>query len=272
MKICSVQNFNNYRQFFTSSVSVNPRISGKYDNDDEDDLRQRVERAKKNEWLRKGSLGALILWVVGSDPVVQNLFKSQETKDRERAVVEYFEDVQKYNDEKVKSGALYHLNRLADVDKPEITKDSINKYSLNLTLDNGRKVNFTVNLDGKDKNVIEGSVLENGERTKFKAVFSSEKSDIFKVVMQNAENKKYIFGRNPNGALYRVVNGKKIPLNRENVEKYQKELKDYETLDDLKFFTDKNPMWRTLLYLLLGYLVLNEYAFDKLKQRLEDDE
>ena len=56
-------------------------------------------------------------------------------------------------------------------------------------------------------------------------------------------------GRDYEGDLYKITNGKKVVLNSKNVERYQKQIDGEENdFGVLNFFTDKNPMWRKQIY------------------------
>lgn len=268
MRISSIQNFryntprNNIRFEASNAASMDSSGGNNEDN-----------RPKPlPNWARKAMLGTLVVITLKNDSVVQSWFKSEPTQE-ELDKIEYYDDIQKVRKEKGVSTAFYHLNKLNDIEQPKVKALGDGKYQLDFELDD-RRVWMDIRLDENNKDTINGRVKINGmPSAKFKAVFPSEDKDEFKVMLLDKENKKYIFGRDFSGELYKVSNGKKYPLNLKNVEKYEQYMQELETLDDFSFFTDANPMWRNLNYIILIMLFFAEakYDSDKRKQRENED-
>ena len=276
MKIQSISNNiflrkNNYNTFnqnnltfrgVDSSGNINPndldRFDSTGDNAGNDNNNQQLP-----EWARKAMLFSLVFFTLKNEPFVQNLFDSGMMSEEELDREEYFENVQSIRKEEGKSSAFYHLNKFYDIEKPKIEALGYNKFSLEFNLDN-QKVQMEINFDEENKDELKGKFKlgNNGEEIKYKAVFSPDDIQEFKLFLNDGEE-KYILGRDYNGELYKLENGKKVILNSENVEKYEQYLDNLETLDDLSFFTDRNPLWRNLNYLLLIFLLYNEYKHDK---------
>lgn len=223
------------------------------------------------EWARKAMLGTLVLIALKNEPVVQNWFKPDPTQE-ELDKIEYYEDIQKIRKEKGVSSAFYHVGRLNEIEAPKIKALGDGKYQLDFKLDN-RKIGMNILFDENNKDTIKGSVkIDGNPSVRFKAIFPSENKDEFKVMLLDKENKRYIFGRDYFGELYKVENGKKQTLNRENVEEYEKYQEALETLDDWSFFTNENPLWRNLNYLLLIYLLFMEAKHDSLRRKQKENE
>ena len=65
-------------------------------------------------------------------------------------------------------------------------------------------------LDKNNKDTISGRVkLDNRDFVNYKAVFSPDNKDEFKILVKD-KNAKYIFGRDSFGELYQVRNNKKF--------------------------------------------------------------
>ena len=258
MRICSIQNYNlNFKS--SAPVNVNWRESYAPDNSENKPQKQN----EYPEWLRKGALFTLIGLAVYNDPSTKEFLKADNIKQQEKLQQEYFEDVANRGI----SVSTYHLNRLGDVDRPIIKSIGMGNYNLELTLDNGKKIEFDVNTYEKNDNMLVG-YFKSGKNTslKYKAVFNPQNPEEFEIFVRNKENQKFIFGRKPNGELYQLKNGKKIILNKENVKKYQAEIRQAEELEDFEFFSTKNDMWRKLNLILLFLLTLNEWGHDMQKR------
>lgn len=253
--------------YFKSSTSINSSASGRFDNDHNDDN----NRKPLPEWARKTMLFTVIFFTLKNEPVVQNFFNSNTVTEEDPDRDEFFEDVQKIRKENGKSAAFYHLNSLYDFEQPKIKVLGEDKFSLDFNLDN-QKINLEMKLDKNNKDTISGrfKLGEDSKFIKYKAMFSPDSIEEFKVLL-NDGTKSYILGRDYNGELYKIENHKKEVLNTENVEKYEQYLENLETLDDLKFFTNENPLWRKLNYLLLIVLVYAEYKHDKHRKNEKPD-
>lgn len=266
MRICSIQNYNNLK--FTA---VNSNISAdwrfKYDPPKEN---KPQNQNKIPEWARKSILFGLIGLAVANDPATKDFFKPESIKQQESYQKKYFDDVAKMGN----TSASYHLNRLADIDKPIIKPNSITgNYSIKFNLDNGKKIDFSINIPTKEENVLIGSFKFNDKRRiSFKAFFNPNNSEEFIVEIRNANKEKYIFGRTAKGELYQKINNKKVILNKENAHRYQNELQELQELENWKFFTNKNDLWRKLNLILLFLLTLNEWGHDLQKRDEEKNE
>ena len=268
MRILPVQ-YNN-KINFKSSIPANHdmrRIP-----DDTDNKNNEQQPKPLPEWARKAMLFTVIAITLKNEPVVQNLFHQDKQSEKDIARDEFFEDVQKIRKEKETSPAFYHLNRLYDIERPKIKALGNSNYSLEINLDK-QKIQLVMHLDENNKDTITGKFRtgDNGNFIKYKAVFSPENKNEFKILLNN-NGKKHILGRDFKGELYIVKNNKKEILNNSNVEKYENYLETLETLDDLKFFTNSNPLWRNLNYLLLIFLVYNEYCHDKARRKKDSED
>ena len=214
------------------------------------------------EWARKSMLFTAIFFALKNDPTVQRLFSSNELTQEERDKIEFVNSVQKMRKEKDVSSSFYHLNRLIDIDNPKITKLGKDYYNAKINLDD-KNIDLEMHLDPTNKDTISGKFHIEGSKKdlKYKAIFSKENKDEFKILIKD-EDKTHILGRDFEGELYILKGKKKVPLDRNNTEKYQEYLDMLDTLDDIKFFTSANPLWRTLNYIILMLLLFNEMAYD----------
>lgn len=274
MKIDAIKNYKTYNANFKSNTTIPPEDNQRYhvqlDNDNRND---NEPKKPMPDWLRKTILGGLVLWAVQSQPIVQEFLKSDELKQAEKDKNEYFESTIKYDKKSEPSPAMYHLNRLADVDNPKIKTLRNDIYKLEIPIDSGKTIKIQLELNGENKDVITGYLSTNkSKHTKFYAKFSSENPEEFTVAFRNKNNDKYVFGRNPNGELYQIKGNKKVILNSENTKKYQEYLEGLELLDKYEFFTNRNDLWRKLNLILLIYLLLNEMAYDHMKRKKENNE
>ena len=262
MRICPIQNYS-YSLNFKSSAPVNVNWRENYEPDNKENKPQRQDKCP--EWLRKGVLFSLIGLAIYNDPSTKEFLKPDYIKQQEKLQQEYFEDVANRG----MSVSTYHLNRLGDVDKPIIKSRRMGNYNLELNLDNGKKIEFDINISEKNDNMLVGYFKsDNNTSLKYKAVFNPHNPEEFEIFVRNKENQKFIFGRKLNGELYILENGKKVVLYKENSTKYQNELKAQEELDEFEFFTTKNDIWRKLNLILLFFLTLNELGHD-IKKREE---
>ncbi len=275
MKIYPIQNYTtkntSSKPTFRASISLNqPPIRNNYNNDDNDN----GKKEKLPDWARKMAIGSLVVFAIQSDPNVKKLFNKENIVEEEPDKTEFVEDLQKYNKEDSVSSAFYQLGQLYDIETPNIQKLAKNKYQLDFNLDN-QKISLDMNIDQNKKDTITGEIrTESGEDFKYKAIFPDSATEQFKILLADKNtHKQLILGRDYEGNLYKITNGKKVALNSKNVERYQKRLQDAEEdWGALNFFTDKNPLWRKLNYLLLTYLVLNEMCYDRIKRKKEDEE
>lgn len=255
MQISPIQNY----KFNHINFQGNAPISANWRESYEPEQKNNNEQKGVPEWFRKIALFGLITLAVVNDPATKEYFKPTDVKQQEKILNEYFEDVSKMG----MTVPAYHLNRLADVDKPVIKSQRNGNYNIELKLNNGKKIEFSVNTSEKNDSMLYGYFKsENGNLLKYKAVFNPKNPEEFEVFVRNKDNQKFTFGRTAKGQLYQVKNGKKVVLNKENVKRYQNELKAQEELDGLEFFTNKNDMWRKLNLILLFFLTLNEWGHD----------
>ena len=265
MKILPVRNQKFSFTAFSATGSDYPGYKYYPPKKDNNQPEQNYTGWKHNNYFRKGVLGSLILWTLSSEPVVQDFFKSSSEKAEEKARTEYFEDVAELNH----SSPMHHLNVVADVDMARIQKFDMG-YMLDINFDDGKEVNFILDTPISKGDTLTGYLLENNKDfRRFEAVFSKEVPDNFQVTIYGKNKKKNIFVRDSEGYLYEIIDGKKKVINSENVEKYQKKLENLQTLEDWKFFTDKNPLWRHLNYILLIYLLLRERSYDIRRAKYE---
>lgn len=272
MRIQSINRtqYNKNNIYFKNSSSINSSASGKLGNYDNGN-NEGNNRKPLPEWARKTMLFTLVFFTLKNEPLVQDFFSSNTLSEEELDRDEFFEDVQKMRKETGKSAAFYHLNSLYDLEQPKIKAIGEDKFSLDFNLDN-QTVNLEMKLDENNKDTICGRFRlgENSKFIKYKAIFSPDSVDEFRILL-NDGTKSYILGRDYNGELYKIENHKKEILNKENVERYEQYLEDLEMLDDFRFFTNDNPLWRKLNYLLLIFLVYAEYKHDQ-RRRKENSE
>lgn len=237
---------------------ISPEDNGNQNNDSKKPL---------PEWARKGMLFTVVFFAFKNDPYVQNLFRSSEISQEQKDRTEFFESVQKMRKEKGKSASFYHLNKLFDIEHPKIKVIGKNSYSLDFNLDN-QTITLKMHLDENNKDTINGSIkIGQKDYVKYKAIFSADNKDEFKVLLKDKENKKYIFGRDYYGEFYKINGNKKETLNNKNVEEHKQYLEMLDNLDDMKFFTNQNDMWRKLNILLIIYLLYQESKHDKMRRK-----
>lgn len=257
---------------FKSSIPVNQNSYDSFDNGENDNNDNNSNQRKPlPEWARKAMIFTVVFFAFKNDPTVQNLLYSNEPSEDEKTRNEFFEDVQKMRKEDGKSSSFYHLNRLYDIEQPEIKTLGDNRYSLEFNLDN-QKIQLEMKLNKKNKDTISGRI-KTGENQKFvnyKAIFSPDSIEEFKILLNDGEE-KFLIGRDTNGELYKIKNHKKEILNNENVEKYEQYLENLETYDDLRFFTNENSLWRKLNYILLIFILYNEYQHDKNRRKQKNN-
>lgn len=254
---------------FKSSIPVNQNSYDSFDNGENDNNSN--QRKPLPEWARKAMIFTVVFFAFKNDPTVQNLLYSNEPSEDEKTRNEFFEDVQKMRKEEGKSSSFYHLNRLYDIEQPEIKTLGDNRYSLEFNLDN-QKIQLEMKLNEKNKDTISGRIKtgENQEFVNYKAIFSPDSIEEFKILLNDGEE-KFLIGRDTNGELYKIENHKKEILNNENVEKYEQYLENLETYDDLRFFTNENSLWRKLNYILLIFILYNEYQHDKNRRKQKNN-
>ena len=254
---------------FKSSIPVNQNSYDSFDNGENDNNSN--QRKPLPEWARKAMIFTVVFFAFKNDPTVQNLLYSNEPSEDEKTRNEFFEDVQKMRKEEGKSSSFYHLNRLYDIEQPEIKTLGDNRYSLEFNLDN-QKIQLEMKLNEKNKDTISGCIKtgENQKCVNYKAIFSPDSIEEFKILLNDGEE-KFLIGRNTNGELYKIKNHKKEILNNENVEKYEQYLENLETYDDLRFFTNENSLWRKLNYILLIFILYNEYQHDKNRRKQKNN-
>ena len=248
---------------FRGSASITPPRN---DNNKEN------ENKPLPEWARKTMLATVVLMTLKNEPVVQNFFRSNELSKEELDRTEFVHSFQNVRKDKGVSSAFYQLNKLYDIDRPKVTKLGKDLYSLDIKFDK-QDIKLEMKLDSANKDTIQGRVRfgNNSKPVMYKAIFPSDKKDEFKVLLKDGE-KKYIFGRDFDGELYMVQGKKKVPVNSKNVERYQDYLDTMEWLDDMSFFTTKNPLWRNLNYLLLILLLFAEMKHDKNRRNQSNKE
>ena len=160
----------------------------------------------------------------------------------------------------------YHLNQLTDIEQPKVKALDKNAYSLEFELDK-QKVIMEMALDQNNKDTIQGRVkLGDRNFVNYTAVFPKDNKDEFKILIKD-KNTKYIFGRDYFGELYQIQNGKKVQLNKKNVQRYKEYQETLETMEKFKFFSNENDFWRKANIVLLIFLLLNEMAHDHLKRK-----
>ena len=268
MKIQSVHNYQ-YNHKFTGATVPHYHIKNTQNNDNEPS-----ENKPLPEWARKGMLALLVFFAVKNDPAVQNLMTSDVSQREIKSRNEYFEDVRKLGSTDKMYPAVYHLNRLADVDNIEIQSKGRETYNLKLNLDN-INADILVTLSSIADNTLSGAIkIKNGKTSRFNAVFSDKNPDEFELQIRNPNNEKITLGRTPKGEFYQIKGKKKVILNKKNVENYQKiteNLPNFEEKQGLKFFTNENDMLRKLNLIILTFLLFAEMAHDNAKRKNKKD-
>lgn len=272
-KIATIPNYSNKIVFRGSDYqrsSYSGDVNGSENNNSDDN---NIKKSKPlPEWARKGMLFTLVFFTLKNEPFVQNIFDSHMLTEEELDRDEFFEDVQSIRKENEKSPAFFHLNSLYDIEQPKIEALGYNHYLLEFNLDN-QQIKMEMNIDKENKDLITGNVRlgEDNKIIDYKAKFDPDNVEEFKLVLNDGK-KKYLLGRDYNGELYKIENNKKEILNKNNVEKYEQYMENLETLDDLRFFTNDNPLWKKLNYLLLIILVYAEYRHDKMRQKQQEQD
>ena len=194
--------------------------------------------------------------------------------EEEQALKTRTEDVASLKENNQLYPAIYHLNRFADVDNIGIKSHGRNTYSLDLALDK-EKINTIITISPYSNNHLFGTFKnKDGSNIRYKAIFSTENPNQFEIHMRNPNNDKYVFGRSPNGEFYRIDGNKRVILNKKNVERYRKSLENipnYDDMENISFFTNKNDMWRKLNLILLSFLIFLEMSHDNAKRRNKKD-
>lgn len=264
MKIQSINSISSYNQikFRAKNNSTKPEYTNNKDS-------ERRENKPLPEWARKSMLFTLIFFAFKNDPTVQNYLHPYEPTQEELDKTEFVHDYGKLIKEKGISSAFYQLDKLVQIENPKVKNLGNNSYELEFELDK-QKFNMQMTLDKNNKDTIRGRVkVDNNPYVAYKAVFSEDNKDEFKILIKD-KNTKYIFGRDYFGELYQVQNGKKVQLNKKNVQRYEEYQEMLETLDDFKFFTNENDFWRKANIVLLIFLLLNEAAHDYIKRKSKE--
>ena len=266
MKIQSINSINNYNQIrFRAKNTTQPKTSK---NNDFDSNQQ--ENKPLPEWARKSMLATLIFFAFKNDPAVQNYLHPYEPTQEELDKTEFVHDYGKLIKEKDVNSAFYHLNQLTDIEQPKVKALGKNAYSLEFELDK-QKVVMEMTLNQNNKDTIRGRVkLGDRNFVNYTAVFPKDNKDEFKILIKD-KNKKYVFGRDYFGELYQVQNGKKVQLNKKNVQRYKEYQETLETMEKFKFFSNENDFWRKANIVLLIFLLLNEMALSKDLDNLKND-
>ncbi len=251
---------------------MNAGASGNGLNNDEFEPENKHQEKPIPEWLRKTMIFSLVFWAVQSDPTVKRLFKDEQPSEAEISMYDFSDDVQKMRKDSTKSSAFYHLNKLTEIERPEFKTLDDNTYSVNFALDN-EQIDLVMKLDENSKDTISGR-LKVGEKeaVKYNAIFSPDSIEEFKVVFADENNRELTLGREYDGSLYKISNGKKVPLNTKNVERYEQYLEDLELLHKYRFFTTENDLWRKLNLILLMYLIINEALHDAALRKKREQE
>jgi hypothetical protein len=159
-----------------------------------------------------------------------------------------------------------------DVETPNIQKSNFG-YILDFKLDGEKDIKLILDAPFSNPDTLSGQIMDNHLSLKnFKAIFPQDNPDEFEIIMYGGAHNKSerVFHRDSLGYLSEIVDGEKRIINYDNVEKYEQKLKDLETLEDWKFFTNKNPLWKHINFILLIYLLLNEYSYDKRRAEYEN--
>lgn len=277
MKIYNIQTpiYNTKTTFKGSSAAMNTKPD--IDDSDFDKFEQEEKPSQNNprqnkplpEWARKSILFSLVFLAFKNDPSVQDLIHPYEPTQEEIDKDKFVHDYGNLIKEKGVSTAFYQLDRLNEFEQPKVKEIGKNSYSIEFNLDK-QKVTMEMTLDKNNKDSIHGRVkLSNSNFVKYTAVFPDNSKDEFKILINDKKNRKYVFGRDYFGELYQIQNGKKVQLNKKNIERYEEYQETLEELDKWEFFTNKNDFWRKANIVLLIFLLFNEMAHDKRRQQLK---
>lgn len=263
MKIQTINYVSSYNQIkFGAKNNTKQRITKNKDYNQNDNK-------PLPEWARKSMLAALVFFAVKNDPAVQNYLHPYEPTQEELDKTEFVHDYGKLIKDKGVSTAFYHLNQLTDIEQPKVKALGKNTYSLEFELDK-QKVIMEMTLDKNNKDTIRGRVkLGDRNFVNYAAVFPNDNKDEFKILIKD-KNTKYVFGRDYFGDLYQVRDGKKVQLNKKNVQRYEEYQEELETLDKFRFFTNQNDFWRKANLVLLIFLIFNEMVHDHVKRKLKE--
>ncbi len=262
MRIYSLANYNlnNKIAFKASNPNKTNRTS--------ENKRDENQNKPLPDWARRAMLFTVLFFAFKNDPTVQRIINPYEPTQEDIDRTEFYEDTRKM----IKKGkgeissAFYQLDWLTTIEEPKVKALGKNSYALEFNLDK-QKVNMEMTLDKNNKDTISGRVkLDNRDFVNYKAVFSPDNKDEFKILVKD-KNAKYIFGRDSFGELYQVRNNKKVYLNKQNVQRYEEYQEMLDDLDKFSFFTNANPFWRKANYILLMLLVYMEMQHERAKQR-----
>lgn len=263
MRIYSLPNYNINSKIAFRATNPN---SKKQFNDKKKD--QNSNNKPLPEWARKAMLFSVVFLAFKNDPTVQNFLHPYEPTQEDIDKTEFLHDYGKLIKEKGVSTAFYQLSRLDDIEQPKVKALGKNNYSLEFELDK-QKVIMEMALDKNNKDTIRGRVkLGDRKFVNYTAVFPDENKDEFKILIKD-KNTKYVFGRDYFGELYQVREGKKVQLNKKNVQRYEEYQEMLDELDDWKFFTNENDFWRKANIVLIIFLLLNEMVHDNVKRKIK---
>lgn len=263
MKIQTINYVNSYNQIkFGAKNKTKQRITENKDS-------KQSDNKPLPEWSRKLMLFTMVFFAFKNDPAVQNYLHPYEPTQEELDKTEFVHDYGKLIKDKGVSTAFYHLNQLTDIEQPKVKALGKNAYSLEFELDK-QKVIMEMALDKNNKDTIRGKVkLGNRNFVNYTAVFPKDSKDEFTILIKD-KNTKYVFGRDYFGELYQVRDGKKVQLNKKNVQRYEEYQEELEELDKFKFFTNQNDFWRKANIVLLIFLLFNEMVHDHVKRKLKE--
>ena len=220
-------------------------------------------RSTSQEWLNRGLIALCVGFCVNNELGRSGFWIPDDIKRQEKLKTEYFEDVSKLKN----SAARGHLYRFGDIENPEIISANKIFYKFKFKLDNENEIDLKLDLNSREENIIRGFLGKNRQTgMSFKAFFDEKNPENFKIVFRSPDSKSLIMGRKSDGSLYKIENGKKVVINRENVKKYEQYLKDIDAENDLSFFSNKNDLWRKLQIIFTIILLLNEMAYESLKK------
>lgn len=222
MKIYPIQNFASKtysKPSFSSSISLNQSPIGNNYNGKGDD-----EKKHLPDWARKMAIGTLVVFAVQSDPNVKkySIKKILQLKNLTKlSLLKICKNITK------QILLVLHFINLGNcmmlrLRNPKTFK---NKYQLDFDLDN-QKISLDMNINENKKDTIIGEIrTENGGNFKYKAIFPDDAIEQFKILLVDKDtHKQLILGRDYEGDLYKITNGKKVVLNSKNVERYQKQI------------------------------------------------
>ena len=232
--------------------------------------------------LGNGLYWGLVLNAIVVTPIMKhNLDKSwREKMEYEHAINQDFYNLSDklYKKDGV-SSAYFNINKLHDVDGATIIKSSQNDYLAAFELDN-KVINMHMNINEQNKDSISGVMTIKGKQDNDSVMwindyyikFTDKDAPNFTLKLKsredNSEEKNITLSRNGD-ELYLIENGKKVLINKKNVNEYRENQSlEEEKLELYKSANERNRV--TLIFLTI--LTLLKWRAANIRQQREQQQ